>query len=66
MTERTTRFFFVSEVLPEAGADTAERILASFAAHMETFFGVRMETAILTAEPIEYAFAPAAVTEVRA
>jgi DNA/RNA-binding domain of Phe-tRNA-synthetase-like protein len=66
VTERTTRFFFVSEVLPEAGADTAERILASFAAHMETFFGIRMETAILTAEPIEYAFASTAVTEARA
>ena len=67
VTERTTRFFFVSEVLPEAGgAGTAERILRSFAAQVEKFFGVRMQAEILTAEPTEWNFAPVSMTEASA
>ena len=67
VTERTTTFFFVSEVLPEAGgAETAERILTSFAAQVTKFFGVQMQTAILTAQPTEWNFAPVAITEATA
>ena len=67
VTERTTSFFFVSEVLPEAGgAETAEQILRSFAAQMEKYFGVRMKAEVLTAEPIEWTFAPVSMTEASA
>jgi DNA/RNA-binding domain of Phe-tRNA-synthetase-like protein len=59
VSEQTTRLFFVSEVLQEAGTDTAERIVSSFAANFETFFGIRMRTAVLTADPIEWEFEPA-------
>jgi DNA/RNA-binding domain of Phe-tRNA-synthetase-like protein len=63
--EQTTRLFFVSEVLPEAGTGTAERILNSFAASLERLFDVRMRTAVLTADPAEWEFEPA-MTEVLA
>jgi len=64
VTTRTTKFFFVSEVLPEAGgAETAGRILQSFSAQVQKFFGVRMQTAVLTAGPMELTFDQVPMTE---
>jgi DNA/RNA-binding domain of Phe-tRNA-synthetase-like protein len=65
VTEPTRRVFFVSEVLPEAGSDTAERIVTSFAANLHKFFGVHMRTAILTSDACEWEFEPATATAKR-
>jgi hypothetical protein len=56
MLPATRRFFLVSEVLPEAGPDTAVRVERAMLTGLQDHFGIAAKSAVLDAKERTWAW----------